>query len=67
MTRDPEDRTPRPADRDAVRRRLIDLGLLSPVVVSERDEQVLALPDFDDSEAGRRAFAEAMRGLVKDS
>lgn len=63
MARDPLDDQIRPADPAAVREVLIEAGLIVPVEVSPAAEQVLDLPEFDDTPAGREAFAAAMRAL----
>lgn len=55
----------RPVEIAAVRENLERIGVIKPVVVEDGERAVLDLPDFPDTEDGRRAFVEAMRALGK--
>ena len=64
MSRDPESEVGVPAAVDAVRSNLIRLGVLRPLQLSDAERAVLALPEFPDTEQGRRDFAAAYGALT---
>lgn len=64
MARNPESDRAAPADPARVRNLLLDLGVIAPVELSDRERALLDLDDFPDTEEGRRQFAAAMRALT---